>query len=66
MSSGKKEHKVSEVVKKAGVENVSFCTLCKEVEKPVEDKKQWHSSSSILLSQDSFGYLRFFVFPYKL
>jgi len=24
------------------------------------------SSSSILLSQDRFGYLRFFVFPYKL
>ena len=28
--------------------------------------RQVDSSSSILLSQDSFGYLRFFVFPYKL
>ena len=28
--------------------------------------KQVDSSSSILLSQDCFGYLRFFVFPYKL
>ena len=28
--------------------------------------KQVDSSSSILLSQDSFGYSRFFVFPYKL
>ena len=27
---------------------------------------QVDSSSSILLSQDSFGYSRFFVFPYKL
>ena len=50
MSSGKKEHKVSEVVKKAGVENVSFCTLCKEVEKPVEDKKQCRNVSSLLAS----------------
>ena len=40
MSSGTKEHKVSEVVKKAGVENVSFCTLCKEVEKPVRIKSR--------------------------
>ena len=24
------------------------------------------SSSSVFLSQDCFGYLRFFVFPYKL
>src|SRR5574342_660035 len=28
--------------------------------------RQVDSSSSILLSQDRFGYLRFFVFPYKL
>ena len=28
--------------------------------------RQVDSSSSILLSQDCFGYLRFFVFPYKL
>jgi len=28
--------------------------------------RQVDSSSSILLSQDSFGYSRFFVFPYKL
>ena len=28
--------------------------------------RQADSSSSILLSQDCFGYLRFFVFPYKL
>ena len=28
--------------------------------------KQVDSSSSILLSQDCFGYLRFSVFPYKL
>ena len=28
--------------------------------------RQVDSSSSILLSQDSFGYLRFFVFPYNL
>ena len=28
--------------------------------------KQVDSSSSILLSQDRFGYSRFFVFPYKL
>ena len=28
--------------------------------------RQVDSSSSILLSQDYFGYLRFFVFPYKL
>ena len=28
--------------------------------------RQIDSSSSILLSQDCFGYLRFFVFPYKL
>ena len=27
---------------------------------------QVDSSSSIVLSQDCFGYLRFFVFPYKL
>ena len=47
MSFVKKEHKVSEVVKKAGVENVSFCTLCKEVEKPVEDKKQWQFKKHI-------------------
>ena len=33
----------------------------------VEPKvRQVDSSSSILLSQDCFGYLRFFVFPYKL
>ena len=28
--------------------------------------RQVDSSSSLLLSQDSFGYSRFFVFPYKL
>ena len=28
--------------------------------------RQVDSSSSILLSQDYFGYSRFFVFPYKL
>ena len=28
--------------------------------------RQVDSSRSILLSQDCFGYLRFFVFPYKL
>ena len=28
--------------------------------------RQVDSSSSILLSQDCFGYLRFFVFPYKI
>ena len=28
--------------------------------------RQVDSSSSILLSQDCFGYLRFFIFPYKL
>jgi len=28
--------------------------------------RQVDSSSSILLSQDCFGYLKFFVFPYKL
>ena len=28
--------------------------------------RQIDSSSSILLSQDCFGYSRFFVFPYKL
>src|SRR5574337_1138705 len=28
--------------------------------------RQVDSSSSILLSQDCFGYVRFFVFPYKL
>ena len=28
--------------------------------------RQVDSSSSILLSQDCFGYSRFFVFPYKL
>ena len=28
--------------------------------------RQVDSSSSILLSQDRFGYSRFFVFPYKL
>ena len=28
--------------------------------------RQVDSSTSILLSQDCFGYLRFFVFPYKL
>ena len=28
--------------------------------------RQLDSSSSILLSQDCFGYSRFFVFPYKL
>ena len=30
------------------------------------DVRQVDPSSSILLSQDCFGYLRFFVFPYKL
>ena len=34
-----------------------------EVESEV---RQVDSSTSILLSQDCFGYLRFFVFPYKL
>ena len=32
----------------------------------VPEVRQVNSSSSILLSQDCFGYLRFFVFPYKL
>ena len=30
------------------------------------EARQVDSSSSILLSQDRFGYSRFFVFPYKL
>ena len=30
------------------------------------EARQVDSSSSILLSQDCFGYSRFFVFPYKL
>ena len=34
------------------------------VEEP--EVRQVDSSSSILLSQDCFGYLRVFVFPYKL
>ena len=31
----------------------------------VHEVRQVDSSSSILLSQDGFGYLRFFVFPLK-
>ena len=37
---------------------------CDFVVKP--EVRQVDSSSSILLSQDSFGYSRLFVFPYKL
>ena len=37
---------------------------CGFVEEP--EVRQVDSSSSILLSQDFFGYSRFFVFPYKL
>ena len=37
---------------------------CGFVVKP--EVRKVHSSSSILLSQDCFGYSRFFVFPYKL
>ena len=32
----------------------------------VSEIRQVDSPSSILLSQDCFGYLRFFAFPYKL
>ena len=37
---------------------------CSSVVEP--EMRQVDSSSSILLSQDCFGYSRFFVFPYKL
>ena len=44
---------------------VSYCLdNCGFVVKP--EVRQVDSSSSILLSQDCFGYSRFFVFPYKL
>ena len=44
---------------------VSYCPDdCGFVAEP--EVRQVDSSSSILLSQDCFGYSRFFVFPYKL
>ena len=36
------------------------------ISKAETEVRKVDSSSSILLSQDCFGYLRFFVFPYKL
>ena len=44
---------------------VAYCLdECSFIVQP--EVKQVDFSSSILLSQDYFGYLRFFVFPYKL
>ena len=42
---------------------VPYCLDCGFVVEP--KVRQVDSSSSILLSQDCFGYSRFFVFPYK-
>ena len=44
---------------------VTYCLVdCGFVVEP--EVRKVDSSSSILLSQDCFGYSRFFVFPYKL
>ena len=51
--------------KKKKEKKVPYCLDdCSFVVEP--EVRQVDSSSSILLSQDCFGYLRFFVFPYKL
>ena len=44
--------------------NWLFTFISESVVEP--EVRQVDSSSSILLSQDCFGYSRFFVFPYKL
>ena len=56
------------IMSKRGMGKVGFLHIA-DIDGQIQlfvKKEQVDSSNSILLSQDSFGYSRFFVFPYKL